>query len=472
MRSRSLSELGLVIALANSLWAAEERPNILLILSDDHSAAHVGCYGDKNVRTPNLDRLAASGMRFERVYVTAPQCVPSRASLMTGRSPVRIQMTRFSAPLPADVVAFPELLRAGGYYTGICGRNFHLDGSGRMPPETSVVFDKHNLRTFDRRVDWLMRDGSREKVPGLIREFLGKVPSGKPFFLQAGFSDPHRIYDPPKTPDPTALNLPPHFPDTLLLRQDFSRYYGEIERLDGDVGRLLDVLEEHGLAQNTLVVFMGDNGAALLRGKGTLYEFGVRVPLLVRWPGKVKPGTVSSELVSGEDIAPTFLEAAGVTAPKEMTGISFLKQLLGQAFTARKFVFVERGAHGSSLPTNTVHFDLGRCIVSKTHKFIYTALPTLPYTPVDFSGDDFWKEIQAMHKTGKLASELSRLYFPPARPMFELYDLQNDPAEFRNLAGKPEAALVEQELKAALQEWMILERDFLPLPVPPAPAGR
>lgn len=452
---------------------ASERPNILLLLSDDQSAPFLGCYGNPVIRTPNLDRFAAEGMRFDRAYVTSPQCVPSRASLMTGQSPVRIQMTRFSAPLPADVLAFPEVLRAsGGYYTGLCGRTFHLDGPApaRSGPEMREVFERFGLRTFQRRVDYLPSEGARRLIPRLINTFLDRVPAGKPFFLQVGFSDPHRPLDrdaisPPHDPD--KLLLPPFFPDTKGVREDLGRYYDEVGRLDGDFGQVLGILAERGLARNTLVVFMGDNGGALLRGKGTLNELGIRVPLLVRWPGKVKPGGSTTELFSGEDLAPTLLQAASAPVPPEMTGRSFLKLLRGEPFEGRRTLFSERGAHGQGLPTSTGAFDLGRCVVTPTHKLIYNALWQLPYSPVDFAGDPFWKEIQAMHRDGKLSPELDRLYFPPARPMFELYDLSKDPNEMTNLAGKPEHAETERRLKGLLQEWMILNRDFLPLPIPP-----
>jgi N-sulfoglucosamine sulfohydrolase len=464
-----LLPLLLCCVVATAAAAQSERPNILLVLSDDHSAAFVGCYGNPSIRTPNLDRFAAEGMRFDRMYVASPQCVPSRAAMMSGRSPVRIGMTRFSAPLPADVTAFPEVLRSGGgYYTGICGRGYHLDGS-RLPPESKEIFDRHELKTFRKRVDYLPQGFTRERIPDLMRAFFDGAPKGKPFFLQVGFSDPHRPLDRdaiPQPHDPAKLVLPPYFPDTPLLREDLGRYCDEIARLDSDFARVLQVLEERGAARNTIVVFMGDNGGAVLRGKGTLNELGIRVPFLVRWPGVVKPGA-TAELVSGEDLAPTFLEAAGQPVPKEMTGRSFLKLLRGQPSEGRRFVFSERGAHGSGLPNSTGAFDLGRCVVSKTHKLIYNALWQLPYSPVDFAGDPFWKEIQAMHREGKLSPELDRLYFPPARPMFELYDLSADPHEMNNLTGKPDHAQVERELKAALQEWMILERDYLPLPIPP-----
>jgi arylsulfatase A-like enzyme len=446
------------------------RPNILLILSDDHSAAHVGCYGNPDIRTPNLDGFAQEGVRCDRAYVTCPQCVPSRASIMTGRSPVRIAMTRFSAPLPRDVRTYPEVLRDHGYFTGVAGRTYHLDGSANAPAETTTVFDKHNLRTFPNRLDYV-KTGGRQVALAQLREFLD-FADGSPFFLQLCSNDPHRPLDQNAVPnphDPSKLKLPPHFPDTQLVREDFARYYDEISRFDNDVGEILKTLERRNLAGNTLVAIMGDNGASQFRGKGTLYEFGIRVPLLIRWPGRIKPGWSTDKLISGEDLAPTFLEAAGLQPPVAMTGRSFLDLLLGNSFAGRTHVFAERGAHGSNLPTSSAAFDLGRCVVTQSHKLIYNALWQIPYWPVDFAGDPHWKELMALHEQGKLPADLDRLYFSPTRPMFELYDLTSDRYELKNLAGQAESASVERDLKAALQEWMILERDYLPLPIPPPP---
>jgi hypothetical protein len=146
--------------------------------------------------------------------------------------------------------------------------------------------------------------------------------------------------------------------------------------------------------------------------------------------------------------------------------------LRGQPFQGRKYVFCERGAHGSSLPNGSSGFDLGRCVVSRRHKLVYNALWQLPYQPVDFNNDPFWKELQTMNAEGKLSPELSRVYFSPTRPMFELFDLESDPREFQNLIGKPETASLELELREALNEWMILERDYLPLPIAPTPQQR
>jgi arylsulfatase A-like enzyme len=457
----------LLLLTTHALADSPAKPsNILLILSDDHSYPHLGCYGNTDIKTPHLDRLAAQGMRFDRAYVACPQCVPSRAAIMTGRSPVRIAMTRFTAPLPADVVTYPELLRKHGYFTGVAGRGYHLDGRDRTP-ELRAFYDRHELRTFDNRLDYVRQTGDRKEAFGQFREFLDQA-SGKPFFLQLCYSDPHRPLDRkaiPEPHDPASIKLPAHYPDTPAVRDDFARYYDEISRMDGCVGEVLAELDRRGLADTTLVAFMGDNGASQLRGKGTLNEFGIHVPLVIRWPGVVKAGSHSSALISAEDLAPTFLQAAGLDKTAEMTGRSFVKLLRGEPFEARRYVFAERGAHGGGLPANSAVFDLGRCVVGDRYKLIYNALWQLPYHPVDFGGDPFWKELEQFNADGKIAPHLSKIYFSSSRPMFELYDLQEDPHEFNNLAGDTIASAVEQELRQVLTEWMILERDFLPLPV-------
>src|SRR5947209_345153 len=196
---RSIIAVGLVcLALAAPAAAADPaRPNILVVLSDDHSVPHVGCYGNPDIKTPNLDRFAAEGMRFDRAYVTCPQCVPSRASIMTGRSAVAVQMTRFSAPLAAEYKVFPELLRARGYYAGVAGRTYHLDGPGgaRMSPEMKRAFDEHGLVTFPKRLDYAKTAAGGPRILAQYREFLAQVPPGKPFVLQLCFNDAHRPLD-------------------------------------------------------------------------------------------------------------------------------------------------------------------------------------------------------------------------------------------------------------------------------------
>jgi N-sulfoglucosamine sulfohydrolase len=371
-------------------------------------------------------------------------------------------MTRVSAPLPAEVVTWPELLRKVGYFTGAAGRTYHLDGAAN--PELTPIYQKYHLKTFPDRLDFVKTAGDGDGALRQFGEFLDAVPAGKPFALQLCFSDPHRPYTAPKVHDPKALTLPKHYPDTPAVRADLAAYYDEIARFDADFGRVLAELDRRKLADNTVILYLGDNGAAQWRGKGTLYEFGIHVPLLVRWPGVTKGGTAGTDLVSGEDLAPTILESCGQKPPKEMTGKSFAPLLRGERFEGRKHVFAERGAHGQGLPGTSSAFDLGRVAVGKTHKLVYNATFHLPYHGGDFGNTDMFKEVRELAKAGKLPHPLNALYDGRPRAMLELFDLANDPSEFVNLAGKPEAAAVEAELRAALVEWMVLERDFLPVP--------
>ena len=448
--------------------AEGRRPNLLLLLSDDHSYPYLSTYGSPNVKTPVLDRLAAEGMKFHRFFTGAPQCVPSRATLMTGRSPVAARMTRFSAPLPKDEVTLPELLREhAGYFTGVCGRSFHLDGSSRSETVSQLYADM-GLKTFRDRVDYLNTCGDAE-VANQVDKFLDQKPVDKPFFLWANFSDPHHVWNAPPEfrPDPATLELPPHWPDLPGMREQLADYFAEINRLDATIGGVLDVLRRRGVFDDTLIVFCGDNGAALPHGKGSLYDPGSNVPFLIRWPGVVKGGGESRTLLSGEDVAPTLLAAAGLAPGNKMSGISFLPLLKGEPYTARKHIFVERGPHGSapvSAEMTNSGYDLSRAVRSDRYKFIYNCTPWVPYSPVDSAGGLGWKEIQMANAQGKLSPGVSATYFTNPRPVYEFYDLESDPSELNNLSGRPEVAEAERELRKALAEKMIVDVDYLPLP--------
>lgn len=445
------------------------KPNILFLLSDDHSYPFLSIYGDTNVRTPTLDQLAAEGMKFHRFFTGAPQCVPSRATLMTGRSPVAARMTRFSAPLPRDEITLPELLREkAGYFTGICGRSYHLDGSAEFGPGLEKVIDEHQLRTFADRVDSLNKCGDKQ-VSEQVAAFLDNKPADKPFFMWANFSDPHHVWDAPAEfrPDPASLKVPAHWPDLPGVREQLADYCAEVNRLDSTIAGVLDILKKRGLMDNTIIVFCGDNGMAFPHGKGSLYDPGSNVPFLVRWPGAVKPGGDSRALISAEDLAPTLLAAAGLEAGAKMSGVSFLPLLKGETHTPRKYIFVERGPHGFAsvrVDMSTGGYDLSRAVRSDRFKFIYNCTPWIPYSPVDSAGGQAWKQMQQANAAGKLPPGMSATYFKSPRPVYELYDLDADPAELNNLSGKPELATTERELRTALAEKMILDWDYLPLP--------
>jgi N-sulfoglucosamine sulfohydrolase len=456
------------LAFASSSFAA--KPNILFLLSDDHSYPFLGCYGDTNVKTPTLNQVAAEGMKFHRFFTTAPQCVPSRASLMTGRSPVAARITRFSSPLAKDEITLPELLRSqAGYFTGICGRSYHLDGSGKHSSSgMNAIFEKHQLRTFADRVDFLnvCADGL---VASQLEAFLDKKPAEKPFFMWANFSDPHHEWSAPAEyrPAPASLTLPAHWPDLPGVRSQLADYCAEVNRLDHTVAGVLAVLKKRGLLDTTVIVFIGDNGAALPHGKGSLYDPGCNVPCLVRWPGVVKPGTESRALLSGEDLAPTLLAAAGVAPGPKMSGVSFLPLLKGEAHEPRKHIFLERGPHGNApvvLGMSSSGYDLSRAVRSDHYKLIYNCTPWIPYSPVDSTGGAAWKQMRAAKDQGKLSAGLVSTYFTTPRRVYELYDLGADPSELNNLSGKPGLAAVERALRLALTEKMILDFDYLPLP--------
>lgn len=452
---------------------AESRPNILLILSDDHSAPFLGCYGNSTIKSPNLDKFASEGVRFTKMFTGAPQCVPSRATMLTGRSPVAARISRFNSPLPRDVVSLPELLREkAGYFTGVCRRNFHLDGpaGARVGPITDAVYREHHLRTFEDRVDFLDRNSPRGQTVAKVNEFFDKAPADKPWFLWVNFNDPHHPWDvnaiaPPYSPE--QIKVPAWLPDLPGVRSDLARYCNEIARMDEEFQMVLDTVASRNRGENTLVIFAGDNGMAFPHGKGSLYDPGLNVPLLVRWTGPVKAGVVSDELISGEDITPTCLDAAGVPRPKEMTGRSFLKLLRGEPHESRAYIFAERGVHGSATfnqKTKANGYDLSRCVRSATHKLIYNCTPWMEYVPVDSGGDPGWKQMVAAHASGNLPPELDRAYFTNPRPIYELYDLTADPAELNNLAGRGDVAQIERKLRHALIEKMIIDFDYLPLP--------
>ena len=462
-----------LISVLASVQAVEPKPNILLILSDDHSVPHVGCYGNADFLkyniTPNLDAFAQQGMRFDRAYTAAPQCAPSRISIFASQSPVKLGVTRFAQPARVDVPFFTDILRENGYWVGLDGRHQHLDGRNREAAHVDEVLVREGMRNLDTRFDHFVRAARTrgedlEKVDEMVASALDSVPKGKPFFLYFGFNQPHRRFGlEHEGIDPSALSLPPDWPDTLEVRLDYARYIDDVRELDYGFGKIMDWLEAQQLKENTLVVFMGDNGEALLRGKGTLLDRGTHVPLIIRWPGMAQPGSESDLLISGIDLAPTLLQAAGVSVPEEMDGMSFLPELLGRSMEGRRYVYAERGWHWGPI-TRTDGLDFNRSVTSHRYRLIYNVLPGRSYTPVDMPGSEAWISIHASRAGGKLSELHERLYFQNPRPILELYDLDKDPYELENLAENQAYAETVDQLRKRLEAWMISQHDYLPLP--------
>ncbi|MCH2209032.1 MAG: sulfatase [Lentisphaerales bacterium] len=463
----------LLILLGCFIHSDEKKPNVLLILSDDHSLPHLGCYGNENIEhfniTPNLNAFAKESMLFTKAYTTAPQCAPSRASIFTGKSPVSISSTRFAQPVRPDVPFFTDIMRQNGYWVGIDGRHHHLDGRMKEAPHMLAALKNAGMKNFDQRFDRFRISKTKaeylSKVGGDVKAALDQVPDDKPFFLYFGFNQPHRKFGKEhKGIDPEKLVLPADWPDLPEVRIDYARYLSEVRDLDTGIGTIEKILIERGLKENTIVIFMGDNGEALLRGKGTLYARGLNVPLLVRWPGKIAAGSTSHALISGEDIAPTILHAVGLKPDKDMTGISFLYALQGKEYTQRTMCYGERGWHHGPL-TRVDGFDLSRSITTKRYNFIYNAIPDRTFAPVGMTKSNIaWDAVKEAYKKGTLSEMHKRLYFTENRPVFELYDLVNDPLETTNLAGSKSIQELETKLRQEMDKWMIRESDYLPLP--------
>lgn len=471
-----LKKLFLLLAISLSFSfsvRAQQKPNVLLVLSDDHSYPHLGCYGDANVLayniTPNLDAFAKQGMRFERAYTTAPQCAPSRISIFTGRNPVSIDVTRFAEPARREVEFFTDILRRNGYWVGIDGRHHHLDGKVKEAAYMEKILAEQGMKDLENRFDHVARMNTKgeglEKVPAKIDSILENIPGGKPFFLYFGFNQPHRSFeDDYEEIDPEKLVLPPDFVDLPEIRKDYARFLSELRDMDWGFGSIMKILEERGLAENTLVIFMGDNGESLLRGKGTVNGRGIHVPLLIRWPGMVRENSECRSLISGVDLAPTILEAIGLSFGEDISGQSFMGALAeDEKYKGRRYVFGERGWHAGPL-MRTDGFDLSRSVTSERFHFIYNALPEQEFAPVDMVKTEAWREVENAFENQKLSKVFENLYFYDIRPVFELYDLKTDPFELHNLAGNPEYAEIEKEHRQQMDRMMLIDHDYLPLP--------
>ena len=479
---------------------SDTRPNILLILSDDNSVPHDGCHPSRDLTandvTPNFTAFAKQGMCFDRAYSTSPQCAPARGSIVAGRDPLDIGISRFAEPASLDVRYFSDILRSSGYWVGLDGRIHHLGGREDDPPHVKQLLKDTGISRLDKRFDFVRVFGTKNVAPGEITRRLGttldKITPGKPFFLYFGFNQTHRPFIAPHTDiDPAKLTLPPDWPDLPAVRADYADYLSDLRQMDGQFGAVMQMLKDRKLADNTIVVFMGDNGESMYRGKGTLYERGNHVPLIVRWPGVAKAGAHTDALVSQIDLAKTFVEAGGQQPDPHMTGISLVPILRDPKAPGHDYVFTERGEHPGSL-TVSEGVDYQRAITGVRYKLIYNGQPNQPYSPVDQGGRFLapnqqkitsdavpvlraaqrtdeeraigsWKAIVDAHQAKTLPAKLDRIYFQRPRPIFELYDLQADPYEFDNLAGKPAMKTIETDLRHRMDNWQVLSHDYLPL---------
>jgi len=424
----------------NSLFAQNgERPNVLWVVSEDNTTL-LGCYGDKNARTPNLDKLAEEGILYENAFANAPVCAPARSTIITGMYASSLGTTnmRSKIPMPDFVKFFPEFLRRAGYY---CVNHYKED--------YNTANDSKNA--------W------DESSPQAAWE---KRKSGQPFFAVFNFNITHEhvIFksDSVTRTDPSEITLPPYHPDTETFRHDWAQYYDRIEQMDSQIGELLEKLKSEGLFESTIIFYYGDNGGILPGSKRFVNEPGTHVPLIVRIPKKFeylfreKRGTRTDRLVSFVDLAPTVLSLCGVEIPDYMQGKAFLGP---NAETPRKYVHMYRQRMDE-------RYDFVRATRDKRFRYIRNFMPFLPRGQhIEY----MWRspsmsEWYELYKQGKL-STVQRRFFEP-RKCEELYDIENDPYELNNLVGNPEYEEVLKRMRKANSEWMIETKDlgFIPEP--------
>ena len=451
-RRDAMKAAGLAVAAASlsgrmaaTAKPAKRRPNVLLITSEDNGP-EIGCYGDPYAQTPNLDKLAAAGARFANAYITNPVCSPSRGSIFTGLYPHQNGQIGLATHKYAMYRKWPNvvsLLKNAGYRTGIIGK-IHVNPESAFPCD----FRGQPGSNFN------MRD--MRKYKAAAKEFLGACDGA--FFLMVNFPDAHfpllkQYAGLPEKPltGKDVKTLPFVGVDNDRLRGFTANYYNCLSRLDSGVGMVLDVLARAGRADDTLVIYLGDHGAQFSRGKTALYESGVRVPFLVRWPGAGKAGVVREELVSSIDILPTVLDATGLEAPKNLPGRSLMGLCADRDVPWREYLFTEKAGSTPfwTFPQRTVR--------DRRYKLIVNLLqdrenPT-PEAYATHAGT-FFKAGTTEKELASAPKEVRKGYATwTSPPPVELYDLKNDPHEWVNLAGRRDLADVQKRLVAALKAW-------------------
>jgi N-sulfoglucosamine sulfohydrolase len=409
------------------------RPSIVVFVGDDLGWRDTEPYGNDEVRTPNIQRLARSGLLVRYAFGTSPQCSPSRISILSGRYPHASRTEDLHTPLPPGQRLLPTYLQARGYFTGHMAKT-------------------HYGPLAERQFQWY----AKETAAALPR-FLDAA-GDRPFFLWVGFHEPHRPYDsepPPGGHSPARVAVPPHLADTPETRADLARYYDAIARMDGAIGGMMEELERRGLRDSTIVVFLSDNGAPFPREKGTLYDSGVRTPLILSWPAAIRAGTVyDGGPVSTIDLMPTLLELAGGRVPALVQGVTFRELLTAPgSYTAREYVFSERNWHDCDEHQRSVRTARYKLIRTDA----YTGLPLC--TAADIGASPSFLSLRVLAKAGRLTPAQRRLFEAP-RAQVELYDLERDPWELTNVADVPSQAAQVRELAGVLQEWMESTDDF------------
>lgn len=445
-----------ILVLSGALFFScqSEPPNLILIIADDMAWDDCGAYGHPTIRTPHIDALAQAGMRFDRAFLTTSSCSPSRSSIITGQYPHSTDAEQLHWPLPAEQVTFVEKLRDAGYWTGQAGK-WHLGDAVRDRFDTIMDVSTAGFQLSTDGQEMVQQ--TNESGCADWMNLFNHRDRSKPFFLWLAALDPHRDYQPNSIPDPHSpqdVIVPPYLPDTPEVRRDLALYYDEISRLDGFVGELMAELDRQGEAENTLVLFISDNGRPFPRDKTTLYDGGIKTPWIVRWPMKVPPASSSPSLVSSVDIAPTFLKLAGVEPDSRFAGNDFSPLLSQPRQSVRELVYAEDHWHDFE--------DYTRAVRTEQYKYIRNFYEDLPNTPpADALRSPTFQQMQKMQAEGELTPAQQACFEAP-RPSEELYDMKQDPYELRNVAGDSAYAEILEAMRQHLETVRQQTRDRRP----------
>lgn len=425
----------LCLALAGQSQTAKH-PDLVIFLTDDQSQLDASPYGEKVIQTPNMQRLADSGLTFARAFVASPSCAPSRAALLTGRMPARNGAEANHSRPRAALKKWPAYFQELGYEVVAFGKVSHYKHTA------DYGFDHFEHDTFH----------DHAAIPAAV-EFLRKRDrsKSKPLCLFVGSNWPHVPW-PEKNLgyDPAQLTLPSGSVDTPETRQWRARYAAAVTKADDDLGLIRQAARET-LGENVLFLFTSDHGAQWPFGKWNLYDAGIRVPLIVAWPGVVKPGTRTDAMVSWVDFLPTLIEAAGGKAPKDIDGRSFLPVLRGKKSSHRSEIFATHSGDGrwNIYPMRSLRTEGWKYILNLHPEFAFT-------THIDLAGNlgqrPYFSTWEAVATTNAAAAAIVKRYH--ARPAEELYDLTADRDEQRNLADDPKHAARLKERRAQLAAWM------------------
>lgn len=425
---------GVSLSMAAPADAADDAPqrwNVLWIIAED-MGVEVGCYGEPLVHTPHIDGLARDGVRYTHCFTTAPVCSAARSALMTGMYQTSIGAHNHRShrddghQLPAGVRLLSHRFRDAGYYTANL--------------RTGVPGCKGTGKT-----DWNFNLKAGEKP--FDGDDFGELKSHQPFFAQINFSETHRNFkrSPEHPVDPAKVKLPPYYPDHPTTRRDWADYLETVNVLDTHVGQVLAQLQKEGLAENTVVIFFADHGRAHVRGKQWLYDGGIHVPLIVRFPDRRQAGKVDDRLVNQIDISAASLGLAGIARPKTFEGISFLDP----DSRPREYVVSARDRCDET-------FDRIRSVRDARYKYIRNFHPERPYTQINrykLKQYPVLTLLHELHKQGKL-TPAQELFMAERRPEEELYDMTADPHEIHNLAGSAEHAAVLKAMRGRLDDWV------------------